>query len=441
MENQVPNLQPQFQKGAYALVTAKPPVASAPTSNPSNPVTTAQTPVAPKTGSVGPVNGQPAQDITYGGNTNPVVKTDTTTQNTTSTTNTTSGDQTLKDAQARIDRAEADFQETSSRVQKTITDIQNGSVPLSAGEQAQIAGLQQSFGALIEQQKLANKGAEGLGNIRGYQTGAAEYDPSFQAKTIGSIITGGINKITELNIKMASAVAQLTQSFKTNDIAAVKDSFALYEDAYNKRVASIDKTVKDSQKAIKDAQDEQERAEKEHYERVEKPINDLIMDAKKRGAPPEVINAIRNSNTYAEAVDATGGYLNEGSKPISVGGYIYRQDQTGNWVNMGKTAVKTTAPATKVVSGKITADDVQSIRDLFQNGTPNKQFGGRGEDGYVNTGLYNSLFSDWLSEGGTAEAFVKEFPIKTNVNPQDYKYLPATIRPSSGTTKTTVRDL
>ena len=121
------------------------------------------------------------------------------------------------------------YQKQADKVNKTITNIQNGTVPLNEGEKAQIESLRQQYGELIAQQKLANTSAEGYGNIRGYQAGAAEYDPSFQAKIIGSIVTAGLNKVAALNTKMAGAIAELTQSIKDNKVKAVKDAWDVFQ--------------------------------------------------------------------------------------------------------------------------------------------------------------------------------------------------------------------
>lgn len=158
------------------------------------------------------------------------------------------------DQQALQDATDA-YQAAATNVQTTIENIQNGVIPLTTAEQAQVEGLQQQFQALIDQQTLSNTSASGIANIRGYQTGSAEYDPNFQVKVIGSIVTAGINKIADLNIKMASSVAALTQSFKNDDINAIKDAWDIYSEAADKRISVLQDTIDDTQKAIQDARD------------------------------------------------------------------------------------------------------------------------------------------------------------------------------------------
>lgn len=148
----------------------------------------------------------------------------------------------------------ADAQAVSDK----ILGIQNGSVPLTPGQNAQIEGLKQQFQQLISDQEIINTGASGTANIRGYQQGAGEYDPNFQQNIIGSIVTAGANKVASLNTKMASAVAALTQSFQDNNIANIKQAYDILEKAQEERQTEIEKTVERVQAQIKEANKKQE---------------------------------------------------------------------------------------------------------------------------------------------------------------------------------------
>lgn len=141
----------------------------------------------------------------------------------------------------------------------TMTQYANGSIPLTAGEQAQVDGLTQQYQALISQQQLTNTNATGIANIRGYQTGAAEYDPTFQAKTIGSIAAAGIQKIAALDTQQASAVAALTKSLQEGDESAIKDAYDAYTQYASQKASLLQSTITDTQNAIQFAQDQQEK--------------------------------------------------------------------------------------------------------------------------------------------------------------------------------------
>lgn len=234
--------------------------------NKTNPSTTSPTgkdvfgnPVAPETTGTqtSPTDTSTGTSASTGANTG--TTTDTGTSTGTSDTN----QKDLSDAQAQRAQADADYQAQAKQVSDTITNIQNGTTALTPGQQAQIDGLKQQFQVLISAQQLQNTGAQGLGNIRGYQTGAAEYDPTFQVKTIGAIITAGQNKIADLNIKMASAVAAMTQSFHDNDIKAVTDAWNIYKDAADEHQKTLTDTVNDAKDAIKSAQDQAKNTQDE----------------------------------------------------------------------------------------------------------------------------------------------------------------------------------
>jgi len=223
----------------------------------------------------------------------------------------------LQKKQSDLDKVNSDYDAEATRVQNVISNIQNGTTPLSAGEQAQVDSLKLAFQELIDQQKLTNIGAEGMGNIRGYQTGAAEYDPSFQVKTIGSIVTAGVKKVTDLNMKMASAVAQLTQSFKDNNISAIKSAWDMYSEASKHKAEALQKTIDDTNKAIKEARDAKQK--------VTDGINEVLLDAKKNGADAATVLAIQKSGSVSQALAAAGDYLQSATGDL--GDYLqYKKD-------------------------------------------------------------------------------------------------------------------
>ena len=224
-------------------------------------------------------------------------------------------------------QAQAEYQTQATQVQNTITNIQNGTIPLNAGEQAQVDGLKQQFQALIDQQALTNTGATGQAQVRGYQTGAAEYDPSFQVKTIGSIVTAGQNKISDLMTKEASAVATLTQALKDNDIKAVQSAWTVYQDASKARTDAIQKVITDAGAAIKDAQEKKIAADKVIYDTVTKPIQDVALEAAKSGAPADVQKAISSAQTVGDAIKAGGLYMQTSTNP-DVAQYLFYEQQS-----------------------------------------------------------------------------------------------------------------
>ena len=82
-------------------------------------------------------------------------------------------------------KAQAD---AATKFANAVTGIENGSIPLNAGEQAQIDGLKQQFQALIDKQNLVNTSNTNTAWTLGYASGASEYSPTYQANIIGDVI-------------------------------------------------------------------------------------------------------------------------------------------------------------------------------------------------------------------------------------------------------------
>lgn len=243
--------------------------------------------------------------------------TDTTKTDTTQKTDTTVSlaDQADRDA---LKIAQEEQQKAAKTFADTIMNIQNGVTPLSAGEQAQVDGLKQQFDQLIAQQKLTNEGASGIANVRGYQTGSAEYDPSFQTRTIASIVSAGQTKVLDLQIKEASAVATLTQAFRDKDMEAVKTSYDALKTASKERQDALQKTIDETTAAIKEANDKQQK--------VTDNINEIAKDAAKNGADSATINKITATGSVSAAMAMAGDYLQSASGEL--GDYLQYKRET-----------------------------------------------------------------------------------------------------------------
>ncbi len=205
-------------------------------------------------------------------------------------------------------------------------DIQNGVIPLSAGDQAQIQNLQNQFQSFIDQQAVINKAGLGTAQVRGYQTGAAEYDPSFQVKTIASISSAGVSKIANLQTQEAAAVAALTQSFKDKNLLASKQAFELVQEAQKETAKAIAKHVEDVQKAIKAAQDSKIAADKVQYETVDKPIQDISAEILKNTGDQKLASAAGKATSVSEALRLAGSSLQTSTNP-DVQSWIFAKQQ------------------------------------------------------------------------------------------------------------------
>lgn len=334
----------------------------APSTPPTPPATTTQNPVT------GPTNSQTTPTTTPGASTTTPTPTP---APTTPTGVDTSGSQgKINDATNSLNTIQSDYDAKAAGVQKILDGYANGSIPLNTGEQAQVDGLKSQFQSLIDQQKLANTGAEGAGNIRGYSGGAAEYGSAFQTNVIGSIITAGQQKLADLNTKMASSIATLTTSLQDADMNRVKDAFDEYKSTQKERSDALNKTITDTQKAIKDAQDD-------YYNRVTKPVTDIAAEAAKNGAPKDILAKINGAGSVQEAINAAGDSLQTATGAL--GDYLAYKRQAllvGHVpVNYDDWQKSESDKAIKEASAKAyaTAYATESAKSQFVNSDKNQQ--------------------------------------------------------------------
>lgn len=269
--------------------------------------------------------------------------TDTQAKNTQTSYSPTDTSQAATDADPMVQRAKQAEVEQQA-FQKQQDDIQNGVIPLSVGDQAQIDNLKQIYDSWIADQKLTNTGAEGTANVRGYQTGAAEYDPTFQQKTIGAISAAGLTKIKALQTEEVAKVAQLTQALKDVKLSASKAAYDELTKVHDDLATAIQNHVDKVQKAIKDAQDakiaadkvvyDQAQAEKKDlFERVTKPISDIQEQVLKNTGNKELATAVGAAQDVASALALAGDALQSATGDL--GRYIdYKRqaDATGKVV-------------------------------------------------------------------------------------------------------------
>lgn len=244
-----------------------------------------------------------------------------------------------------LNKSYADQAAAAKTFADAVTNITNGTTPLNPGEQAQVDGLKAQFQQLIDQQNLTNTGATGTAQVRGYQGGAAEYDPTFQAKTIGSVMSAGATKIANLQTQEASAVASLTQSLQNNDIANLKTAWDVLTSAQKATQEGLKNAIADTQSAINDAKIQSVMASgvidpgdilaklqslgytdissKDISEAISnlspdaKDIFDVQKTAAQNGAPADVLAQIGKSANKSAALAAAGVYNTTAMKDIA----------------------------------------------------------------------------------------------------------------------------
>lgn len=209
---------------------------------------------------------------------------------------------------------EAEQEQQARDFIKKQDDILNGVIPLSPDQQAQVDGLKMQFQQLIDQQKLINTSATGIANTRGYQKGAAEYDATFQTNIINSIASAGVSKVASLQTQLASAVGELTQAFKSDNVLAAKsayDTLTQAQDDYDAGLADYVKNVTDAINEQQRALEEQQKTEALRAKELQQTKNDIFkkLGTSGKDVPPEVYESIKNAQDENDAFIAAGDLL------------------------------------------------------------------------------------------------------------------------------------
>ncbi len=136
-----------------------------------------------------------------------------------------------------------------------ILGIQNGTIPLTAVEQAQVDNLKNQFQNLIKQTQDANQNYQNGLNVLGAESGRQRFTPETHLGSVNDAIQKGIQKVADITMQMSSAVAQMEQGFKDNDIKMIKAANDDFQAASKDRVSFLTKMTEDAASAIKDSRD------------------------------------------------------------------------------------------------------------------------------------------------------------------------------------------
>ncbi len=239
--------------------------------------------------------------------------------------------------QARINKLKAEKEAQDAQLQQDhetkLTQILNGTIPLNPSQQAMIDSMRQQFQAVIDAQKIANQAYTG-GLTQSYASLGIEQSAPTQA--LGSLMNSvsiGNAKIADINSKMTSALAEMSQGFMTDNYKMVNDAWKNTADYMKQKQDTIDTMQKKHDEAIAQVNAAKEKAQKTYFDQVTKPLQDIQTVLSQNGAPQELIAAVGNSEDVSQALQMSSGYMTPQAKatlPSSVQEYQFYADQTKN---------------------------------------------------------------------------------------------------------------
>lgn len=152
--------------------------------------------------------------------------------------------QQLNDLNAKSDEAFQTFQ-------NSMTQLQNGTFPLTPTQQAQLDSTQQMYQGLIQEQKSANESYTQGVTEAGISAGRARYAPEIAMGEIQNSISVGVQKIAKIEGQMTDAMSKLQEGFKTDDYKLINDQYNSLQGYLKGKSDSISAM----QKSIQDALD------------------------------------------------------------------------------------------------------------------------------------------------------------------------------------------
>ncbi len=126
------------------------------------------------------------------------------------------------------------LQDTLTTVSNDITSMSNGTYPLTATEQAQIAGIAGSFASLVRSAKDYAKNI--LAGMTVKNAGGTDmYSPTTAASNIATAIKAGADKIASINTKILDAQNKATQTIQDKDYKNAVQTYTQLNDLIKNR--------------------------------------------------------------------------------------------------------------------------------------------------------------------------------------------------------------
>lgn len=209
-----------------------------------------------------------------------------------------------------------------------VTQVRGGNFPLTAKQQALVNNTNAMFEKLKNEQLIANQALTAITGQAGIRSGRNMYAPEINAGEIKATVDQGLQKIADIDLRRVDAINNMEVGFKQKNYEMVKDAYLVYEQSLKDKNNSLKEIQTQIQKNLQSVQDANELMEKEQFERVTKPIQDIQLLAAKSFAPLEIQQRIANSQSVGEAIAMAGDYLS--NAPGEIGEFLSYQRITGS---------------------------------------------------------------------------------------------------------------
>lgn len=162
---------------------------------------------------------------------------------------------TLNYATEQRDKLDATADKAYADYSAALGKIQNGTIPLTQGQQAQMSSLQASFDKLRDEQRSYNEDYVNGLKVLGARTGTLRFAPEMYRTSIKEAMDSGLSKIADIDVKASSAVADLQQAFMDSDYKMINAQYTALTDYMKQK----NQTIKDIEQSVKDEVDRQSK--------------------------------------------------------------------------------------------------------------------------------------------------------------------------------------
>jgi len=131
---------------------------------------------------------------------------------------------------------------------------------------------------------------------------------SSQTGGVSNMINATMGEMMQIGSQQALTVAKLQQGFQEQNYKQATDAYSQYKDLEQKKLDVLTKTHEDVVSTYKDALAQ--------VQKVNEGINTVALEAAKKGATPQQLDAIRNSKSEGDAITAAGSTLSNGNWDI-----------------------------------------------------------------------------------------------------------------------------
>lgn len=228
----------------------------------------------------------------------------------------------------QLAKAEAQSEKDKLDLQNQINNLKNLDVSQDPALQREMNSITNAWNTRIEDMKRITESRTKSLTQQNIRLGG-RYTEMFSGGIITEEERQGQQRIAELESQKQSALTQAQSSFRKQKWDEYSKFVDIAEKSYDKSIAELTKLNEKVVARNKEIKDAEALEEKNYYDRVQKPINDIMLEVAKGGkATPELIDAINNSESLSEAITLAGSSLKVSQNlPTNIQEYLFDNEQ------------------------------------------------------------------------------------------------------------------